>query len=520
MKLISIIFFVFLCQIYSDEVTPSSEYSYFSEKEITALLENKSENKKWQERVDAYRDFLLRPNAEEYKEYRSVLQLEDEKDLDEYSYKAYPKLDISKEFQSLFGSVINVDNFIINSTFAALCSEVESAVLLDSVYDRVKRFYLSDNEPKIVDEELKAVKGDTDLSYLIRRFAYGVSKKCKEEGEAYWKIINKVMSEFGFGDLNNDLITLNDAYVFLNMCFLADDTCSDVFGTKVMALVKSINSDSRVKANNLGINYFKLNVSDIFTDLDKSVYFPLFVPKGSKLVYGPMGIIKYIMTGEMGMPIARVYGGKELKVVGNEIIDSECLLAPAKGLTNSIPIGPISSKNSKKVFTKDKELVTNDSEVYTRLSNDVSFKEFARLTLLGNADISDYNEMMGMITTDNTDNRMPLMNGTERKENEIGRHDTIAMLFDPITDKLPVDLPEVLDNPSGVQKDGWYGGYTIYHLPLKEVKGKILDAPLPNDLGKELKTVDGIIVEAAPEADIGKKIEDVSKYWVYENTKP
>lgn len=528
MKLIPIIFFVFLCQIYSDEVTPSKGYSYFSEKDIQVILDNKSENEKWKERAVAYRDFLLRPNIEEYKGYAAILQLESEKDLEEYSYNAYKRLDISEPFKALFSTIMDVNGFIVGANLAALCSEIESAVLLDSVSKRADRFYVKDNTPGIAgnytgDQELKARKGDTDLAYIIRRLINVVSK-ANGESAGTWALLCKALKDTKYSDWSGAPITLNIAYKILNLCFLADNNSPDSFGTKIMKLVESINSDPRVKANNLGINYFKLNASDIFADLDKSVYFPLFVPKGSKLVYGPMDIINYITHGEMRTPIARVYGDKELKLVGNEIIDSECLLAPAKGLTNSIPIGPISSKNSKKVFTKDKEFVTDDSEVYTRLSNDVSFKELAtnllNTNIVASGDDLPSANVRGMIITNNTDKRSPLFNGKSREVNQVGLHDTVAVLFHaPQTDGSTIP-PELLSKPEDLQKLGWYGGYTVYHLPLVEVYGKILDEPMPDSKDEMLKTVDGIIVEAAPEADIGKKIEDVSKYWVYENTKP
>lgn len=586
----------------------SEEYPYFTEEDLSNIVNGKDEHPVWEENLKNYEEILffeenkiLSDNSKkkELDEYCKALQVNIE-DIKERQYDAFPLIDLIDDckdimFSGLKGRLkgLAVD-FNVGQNFFYFVDAFSKMQKLTTFESRFNALYKDNARGEDEADKFVGVHGlppydhDTKLAYYFRRFIYLVVNS--DDSNLMWCLVkwailgrkggNEIMSDYslirhsGFANLAHTIIgvagrsdpgALSWTFVnsFLNLCCLASDKYPEAFGSKMMKMVEKINADLRVQKNNNRIMYYKLDfrdailsntsIVDNFFDLDDGIYYPAFVVEDSKVLYQGIGLINFILNGEMDFPIGCSFKNNfefsDRNVL--QILDSDCLLAPAAQLINILPMGDYNKSKAEHAGASQPLLdgtVMHEGELCGRIAIDVSIKDTLLRMLWPNGSVlqirgdtvtkgsgmlcSGYNaeespvgKLVGLMVERknnpgavDAEKKLPsLMDGHERFEGDVDGDDIIARICDSgAVGKINIINTNIWQNK--------YSDYTVYFMPTKKIMGKMPTEWLSNKISKNdddgnevfenVKTKEITIFPELAKGDIKGKI-DVKSFWKY-----
>lgn len=530
------VFLLFFSQL---SLAFASTYEHFSEEQMKEILDGPTKNTKWEERIKNYKRFLLNPNDIRYSGYMGVLQYTDD-DLKEMSYKANPVLDLTGSYELLFGKLTFYGAKSIKEVFNDIYQSLTNLTLYPTFSERYFNMVNIGDKAENTEDGVKNYKKDTDVAFAFRKFIKMSCDTVREDDK--WYFPARVFTAFSpYKEKWNALIktgdrlTLSFVSTFINMCFLyTSDGFVDAFGNKMIEIVKAINADPRVVEQGHRLFYYQLDVTAIFKEAgcndmpkkDITVYYPMFVPEGSRVVYGAPELLSYLTKGQMQVPIARLFEGAELKVDEETcmITDAACLLAPAKTLVNGIPMNIPLPKGQKTVYKTGDLISSCDYEAGARLSTDVTFQELGKLVIWLNGGKFG-NSVGGAIYTDHAADTHPMIpgkmpslpDGIKRMKGYVALFDFVAYLFNQ------ENRPQEKNGQVVNVFDGSvlsYSDYTVYHLPLEEITGIMCNSVLveggdpPANVGV---ISNSCLVPKTIDSDIKSGIVP-GRYWTFDKT--
>lgn len=547
--------FTFYCLILFSLEGMLNKYSYFNVKDQEGIKRIPLVQDEWDKNVGEFQNVLYAPGNASDSLIKSLKTTREE--LKDLSYKLTPCIDLSTDADFLCGSNIRIDEFEVGCTFFYLVQQLLISCVGPTLAERVKCFVgeeqtWDDNKDG---QSIEVFKQDSEFSYRIKRLVAGIVKNATNE----WEIVKKILSEEGseittkdneengvqikivngihtmYKDLcgsDKKPMTMTFANTLLNLCCLASDSKPNLFGSKIMALIRKINENKRIKAFKLRINFYKFDFTKFVKagagiDIDEGTYYPMLVPEGYKVVYPAISFIYYLQHGIWKLPIGRILSGN-MSIEDYEISGNLKLLGPSQQLVNVLPIGEVGAST---VFTEisdetgENKVTYKSLEPNARLCNNISFDTLGAILLwpngssygtsthLGGAMYSGHDEDTFKNKFELSPVGFPsLKGGRTRKQGQVETSDIISILFGDTAgysgDKstLPDPLNKVAIN---------YTDYTIYSLSLKEIKGDVLNEPLTggnDDATEGIETRSTVLVPGCPSQDIPKDIE-IADYW-------
>lgn len=587
----------------------SSEYEYFTEEDLSKVVNGKDENPVWNKNLESYEEILFfkenkllsdEKKKKVFDEYCKALQLDSE-GIEEKQYDAFPLINLIDDCQDIMFSELKgrlkglAADFNIGQNFFYFVYEFSKIQKLNSFESRFNALYKENAKGDGESDKFAGINGldayehDTKLAYYFRRFIYLIVNS--DDTDLRWSLVkwailgmkggNKTLEDYnlaqwnGFANLAHTIIgvhgradpgALSWSFVnsFLNLCCLASYKYPEAFGSKVMKIVDKINADSRIQKNNNRIMYYKLDfraavlnntdITDNFFDVNDAVYYPAFVLEGSKVLYQAIGLVNFILNGEMDFPIACAFK-HEFEFNDKDklqILNSDCLLAPAAQLINILPMGDYNKSKDEHAGAAQPLLDGTDmhkGELYGRIAIDVSIKDTLIRVLWPNgcvvkikgevidkgggmicsgynADESPLGEVVGLMVKKKEDpaavdadkKLSSLMNGHERAVGDVDGDDIIAKMFDPgAVGKINIINTNIWENK--------YSDYTVYFMLTKKVVGKMPTEWLSDKISKKdddgneifenVKTKDIAIFPELLKGNVKEKI-DIKLFWKYE----